>query len=329
MSKSMSKRVWVSWETHRRNQTTSKALGVTLFEIEYVANRVMRYIRATAKTLSILFRERPTLIFAQNPSIVLAVLVLQYGRLFRVPVIVDAHNAGLYPFDGRARWANWLAGYIMRSAALTIVTNSGLADYVKEHGGRPFILPDPLPDFSAERRSISLKGAVNILFICTWASDEPYLEMIGAAAALDKSIYVYITGKSRGKEKAFAQPLPENVVLTGYVSEEDYIGLLHSVDVIIDLTTRDNCLVCGAYEAVAAQKPLILSNTAAIREYFSKGALYTDNTAADIALKIRNCIERLVEMQAEVNQFKGDIMVRWEHKRRDLLSIIDRLEQGV
>ena len=65
LSKGISKRVWVSLETHRRNQTTSKALGATLFEIEYKTNQLMRYIRATVKTLFILFIERPTLIFAR------------------------------------------------------------------------------------------------------------------------------------------------------------------------------------------------------------------------------------------------------------------------
>ena len=326
----MSKRVWVSWETHRRNQTTSKALGAKLFELDYYkASSLMRYLRATITTVFLLVRERPSLIFVQNPSMLLAVLALQFGRLFRTSVIVDGHNAGLYPFDGKKYWANQLARHIMRSAALTIVTNSGLAEYVKKNGGRPAVLPDPLPTFIFKQRATPLKGRVNILFICTWASDEPYMEMMTAAAYLDKSICIYITGNSKGRETAFGKPLPENIVLTGYVAEEEYVHLLHAVDIIIDLTTRDNCLVCGAYEAIAVEKPLILSDTPAIREYFSHGVLYTDNTALDIARQIHDCLERIEEIQNQVKQFKQDLITQWECIRRDLQITIQSLEKRV
>ncbi len=324
----MSSRIWISWETHRRNQTTSKALGARLFEIDYSkTNSLMRYLRAIIKTVFLLLRERPKLIFVQNPSMVLAVLALQFGYLSRTPVIVDAHNAGLKPFAGEKRWANRLARHIMRSASLTIVTNSGLAEYVKNNGGRPAILPDPLPNFIWEQRLVSLKGKINILFICTWASDEPYIEMMTAAAFLDKSICIYITGNSKGKENALGKSLPENVILTGYVTEEEYISLLHTADIIIDLTTRDNCLVCGAYEAIAVEKPLILSDTPAIREYFSHGALYTNNTAVNIAQQIRDCVERIEDIQNEVKQFKKDITVRWERIKHDLEKTIQLLEK--
>ena len=160
----MASRVWISWETHRRNQTASKALGAKLFEIDYQTSGLTRYLRAIIKTVFLLFKERPRLIFAQNPSMVLAVLALQFGRLSRTPVIIDAHNAGLHPFDGEKPWANRLARHIIQSAALTIVTNSGLAEYVKENGGRPAVLPDPLPNFTGKppARFIERQGKYTI-----------------------------------------------------------------------------------------------------------------------------------------------------------------------
>ena len=312
--RNMEKRVWISWERHRRNQTTSSAVGAELFVVDHghKARSVLRYLLATISTLRILIKERPKLVFVQNPSMVLTLLALQYGRLFRTPVIVDAHNAGVRPFDGRSRWANKLAGYAMRTADLTIVTNRALAEHVDRHGGRSAILPDPLPDISCTQRTAPLQGKVNVLFICTWASDEPYIEVIRAAGFLDSSICIYITGNSKGRENAFGEPLPGNIVLTGYVSDEDYVRLMCSVDIIVDLTTRDDCLVCGAYEAISIEKPLILSDTVAIREYFSEGVLYTDNTAEDIARQIRACIERQAVFEGEVKKFKKDLALRWQ-----------------
>ena len=60
--------------------------------------------------------------------------------------------------------------------------------------------------------------------------------------------------------------------------KDEYVSMLYSVDATIDLTNRENCLVCGAYESVAAGKPMILSKTQALMEYFNKGAVYVEHT---------------------------------------------------
>ena len=62
------------------------------------------------------------------------------------------------------------------------------------------------------------------------------------------------------------------------------------MDATIDLTTRENCLVCGAYQSIAAGKPMVLSKTRALQTFFPAGAVYTDNSAADI----RRCIEKVL-----------------------------------
>jgi hypothetical protein len=49
--------------------------------------------------------------------------------------------------------------------------------------------------------------------------------------------------------------------------------MMRSVDATIVLSERENCLLCGAYETVASEKPMILSNKEALRNYFDKGAI--------------------------------------------------------
>ena len=70
--------------------------------------------------------------------------------------------------------------------------------------------------------------------------------------------------------------------------------MLLSVDVIIDLMTRQDCLAGGAYEAVAAGTPLIVSNSEVLRRQFSSGTLFTDNTSEDLARKITTEVAPLV-----------------------------------
>ena len=274
-------RIWVTWEKQRRNVTMSEAFGCTFFEFDLKLTGVTRYAAALAMTLWTFIRVRPSTIFVQNPSMVLSAFAVVYGRLFRVPVIVDTHNSGIEPLRRTTRETR-VAKFVLRRAALTILTNQSLAEVVrKQVGAAPIaIMPDPLPSLTRPSAMPALRGRQNVLFICTWAEDEPYLAVIEAARHLPSDTVVYITGKSEGKLPS-GTTLPPNVVLTGYVDEETYVGLLFACDVVLDLTTWEDCLLCGGYEAVSAERPVVLSGTAALRSFFNKGALYTDNTPAD------------------------------------------------
>ena len=48
--------------------------------------------------------------------------------------------------------------------------------------------------------------------------------------------------------------------MTGFLDYDTYLDLLQKVDVIMDLTTDDKTMLAGAYEAVALEQPLIISN---------------------------------------------------------------------
>ena len=273
----MSTRIWVTWEKQRRNATISRALNCRLFEFDLRYRRLLEVPVALVLTLVTFVKERPALIFVQNPSIVLSAFAVAYGRLFRVPVVVDTHNAGVEPLDGRSAVANAITRFIQRRAALTILSNQALADTLRPVSGlAPIaILPDPIPDLEPPTSRPVLRGRTNVLFICSWADDEPFLEVIKAATLLPQDTFVYITGRSRNQEAAYGSALPENVVLTGYLTETDYVAMLFACDVVLDLTTRDHCLVCGGYEAVAAERAVILSATEALKLYFHRGrALY-------------------------------------------------------
>lgn len=320
------KKIWVTWESQRRNISLSNELGIKLFQFDVRLNPVFRYAVSLYKTIVVFIKEKPSVIFVQNPSLILAFLAVHYGKILNIPIVVDAHNAGLSPFDGQKKWANIIALDIIKNATVTIVTNENLKGYVERLGGRALVFPDPIPEFSHSTVGKKLNGKINILFICTYASDEPYLEVIKAARELGKEVFIYITGKSKGKEKEFNHLLSENVILTGFISEHDYVQMLHSVDIIIDLTTREDCLVCGAYEAIAAEKPMILSDTKALRGYFYKGALYVDNTSKDLVIKINEAISSLVRLKKEVTALKTEKINDGLLKKNQLDEYLKRIK---
>jgi len=309
----INKKIWVTWESQRRNKSLSKKLDAKYFELITNKPGYIRYPVNIFKTLLIFLKEWPQYIFVQNPSLVLALFSVVFGKLVNIPIIVDAHNAGIYPFEGTSNFFNILARYIFRNASLTLVTNVYLAEYVRENGGHVFVLPDPLPDFPKTEKIAHSKSTYSILFICTWAVDEPYLEVIKAAEYIDKSITINITGNYKKKEiQNIESSISENINLTGFLPDEDYISLLYSSDIIIDLTTRENCLVCGAYEGVACGTPLILSDKRILKEYFYMGAVFTKNNCEEISTSITYAIDNLEHLRYEIKQLRNELIKQWD-----------------
>lgn len=310
----MSDRIWITWETQRRNRTLSAMVNARLYELDLHLPAWRRYPQSVWKTLVILSREKPQIIFAQNPSIVLAYLVVIYANLFGRKVVIDAHNAGLFPAEGKYMVLNWLASRLFKWTTITIVSNAELVKHIVKLNGKAFAIPDPIPEIEEPAHTEPLKGAFNVLFICSWAEDEPYLEVLRAAARIRKDIYIYITGNTKGKEQQLDIPLPDNVVLTGYIVEDEFNALLFGCDAVMVLTTRENCLLCGAYEGVSAGKPLLLTNTRVLRNYFSKGAIYIENTADSIAGAIDTASTRCSELGDEVKALRDILRVEYpEH----------------
>ena len=115
-----------------------------------------------------------------------------------------------------------------------------------------------------------------MLFSCAlFEKDEPYLEIIQAARLIDASVCLYITGRYQRPARIILDQAPSQCGLTGFFSDQDYINLLYSCDVVMDLTLMQDCLVCGAYEAVALGKLVILSDTEALKKLFlQRGCIY-------------------------------------------------------
>jgi glycosyltransferase involved in cell wall biosynthesis len=319
-------RIWVTWENQRRNRELAQAVGARLFEfkeIDQIRNPFLKYTLGLWKTAAVLLRDRPSEVFCQNPSLILSVFLVTLAKALRFRVVMDAHNAGLNPLEGRSALLNALSRYAQRNAAVTLVTNPGLFDHVQNQGGRPFILPDRIPTFPPAPTK-QLKGDFNFLFICSFASDEPYEIVFEAARRLPPRIHFYVSGNHSKKDIA-RDTLPENLSLLGYVSEEEYVRMLHSVDATIDLTTREDCLVCGAYETLALSKPQILSNTRALRSFFEKGAVFTNNDAGSLVDAVHQIMENRDRLVQEAIELRHRRQSEWEGKRRALDHLLGNL----
>lgn len=310
------KPLWISWQHTTRNKSMSRVVGAELLELVTPKRGLARYIELSRKTVPLIWNSHGPVLFIMNPSIVLAVLALIVCTLRGKKLVVDTHNFAIEPDSRFGFLVKPLARMIIRLADIVIVSNETLAIKARGMGGTAIAMPDPLPtglDVTPEEAARS-DSRFTILCVASWAPDEPLTEVIEAARQLETqgvSVNIQITGKY---QRAGLSPadMPGNVELTGFVSDHQFEVLLHQADLVMDLTKRDNCLVCGGYEAIAAGKPVMLSDTAVNREVFPRGAVYTRNDAAAIAEAVMLAERELAELRDEV-KMQAYIMTQREY----------------
>jgi len=322
--------VFFTWETHRRARGLASRLGLRLHEIAPGGNRICRYARQVLSTLRLLQLEAPALVFVQNPSIVLTVLVLLWRAAAsrNARVIIDAHNEAITPYVHDYWIVRWLARWAIRRADFTVVTNSRLAAKVRTIGGVAIVLPDPLPSIqsSPPNRLVETRVA-QALVIATFARDEPIASLLEAAGQFHGSINFRFTGNARKLAARLIQSAPANVEFLGYLPEDRYWLEMRQCDVVIDLTQMEDCLVCGAYEAVAVGRPMILSNSEATREYFSSGAIYSAGDTSSISFALSRLRPEYDRLAQEVQSLREALAVSWGDRSMDLIATVQRASQ--
>lgn len=322
--------LWVTWEVQRRNRSISQRLGARLLEIDGVGQgRLARYLRSSVRTVLTAVREKPDAIVASNPSMVLASLAVVLGKALRRPVLIDTHNVGIRVNGGEGSLGDYLATAIARGADVTIVHNDDLVDEVRKRGGRPFVLPDPVPELPARdeaSRFPLFTGKQNVLYVCTYDADEPYAEVARAGAYLPPDVHVYVSG--RRKERLLALGPPPNVIPTGFLSEQDYVRALEAADVVMVLTTMADCAQCGAYEAVSAGRPMVLTGTTTLRTIFSRGAVYTENRPEDIARAIQQALAEKRELGKQVARLRDELVAGWGQRLDGFRGLVQGLARG-
>ncbi|WP_137166294.1 glycosyltransferase family protein [Salinimonas lutimaris] len=267
----MSRLVWITWEEQPRNKSMADMLGADFYKIEEKRSFLLRYFFCIKRTIRVLFKKYD-IVIVQNPSMILCAISAIFKLILGYKLVIDAHNAGIYPKEGRSKFLLKLNDRILKSSDLVIVTNECLVSYLKELNILSIPITDPLPKYDSENyKNTRIKN--QIFIICSWSEDEPIQLYLDLAKDLPEYEF-YFSGNYRKFDFSNAI-IPENVFLLGFVDAEEYIKLLFTSLVTIDLTLRDSCLVCGAYESISAEVPVILTDNLVNQSTFSTAALYS------------------------------------------------------
>lgn len=298
--------VWVTWESQPRNRSMARALGVPLHEYCFTGARARRHLMALTKTLALLIRRRPSVVFASNPSLVLTYVLLACRAVFRFRFASDAHYGGVVAVTGSGLIQRAL-DFANRSADVVIVTNAGHADRIQGLGGAPVVCPDPLPQLRENvPRPSEMNGAgKTVLFVCSFEIDEPYEAVFEAARTLDRHGFTVFVSGAYQRVGLTPESVP-HVRLLGFVDRGTYEGFLRHADIVLDFTTWEDCLVCGAYEAMAAGTPCVLSRTTAMAELFTGGVVFSSHAPDEIARAVLTAYERRTELESEIPRWVSD-----------------------
>lgn len=327
--KKTTKYLWITWESQRRSLELAKAFGAELIIIE--STGIFRYIKCLYRTLVVVMRSKPNVLLIQNPSMILAVFCVYFIKpLLSIPIVIDRHSNFLLTPKKRSWFKEFLFNFLsyatIRHAELTIVTNDDLAHVVRVLGGRVFVLPDKIPLLSPARKR-DFFGEKKVLVVSSFAEDEPYEEVWQAFQKSEMDCFsVYMSGNPKKISKLLPQ-VPQNIVLTGFLSNDDYVDLLFQVDVVVVLTKMDYTLLCGCYEAISAEKPVITSNSAVLNQLFS-GALFVDNNPDSIAAGVCQIFKELPLYKIQSCSMKKELSEQWNERFMNLKKLVNSLAEN-
>jgi len=297
------KPLFVSWIRHHgRSAALADALGA---EAAFVAvgrlgdrrTAPLRYALQSLRTVALLLRTRPKVLYVMAPPTLLVAIAVVYARLFRARLVVDAHTGAVLSGEGASRrtFATWAA-----RASLTLVTNEPLAVRLRALGVRDVRTlddpPAPWPVTGAAQTE-------DVVFPASWWSDEPWEDVVDAARLLPDVRFV-VTGRAPA---GVAGTTPPNVHLTGWLTDDEYASLVAGARVVLALTTREFTMQRAGYEALAAHRALVASGTETLRAYFTSGAVFAGRGGEALAEAVRTAragAERLAGEMAALHPLK-------------------------
>lgn len=316
--------VWGPPSHGPRSQVFARELGIRELHFLNVTSRrgawsaLFKYPLLAIRTLGLLFRKRPGLVFVQSPPGLAVLVVSLYCALTGSRYIVDAHSAALQlPVWTKPRW---LWANLARKAMATIVTNEHFAHILRSWGAHSMVIRD-IPTTFPEDGLYPLNGDFNVAVVNTFSADEPLEQILEAAHGMD-GVRFYITGRLSRGNPMLLERAPRNVTFTDFLSMEQYYALLRGSQAVMCLTTRDNTMQRGACEALSLGRPIITSHWPLLREYFHQGTVHVDNTSAGIKQGVRVMRSCYEENVIGIDALRVSQQAEWQEKVRELTTLV-------
>jgi glycosyltransferase involved in cell wall biosynthesis len=277
-----------------------KRVSLTLFYgPRYLAP--LRYLALFLRTLILLSRESPDIVFAQNPPIFCPLTCLLYCRIARRRLFVDHHSVWTLKTIGGGPIGlviRTLESVVSASANANTVPHSFWARELASLGAREVsIIHDFVPrnPFKKDER-VRERYAAGKTFVIAAHGGHPLegLEVEVKAAAGVKALMLVISGPPEKLSKRLSHTnLPENVKYVGFLPRSEYDRLKASSDFAVNITQEPNTLSHVLLEFAASSLPIISSRQPAVEEVFGDSILYVESSSPEeVQRKMRLFVDR-------------------------------------
>lgn len=326
----MSKQIYITWiDFQRRAESMNQYVD---FDLYYLPPPVSRkwlkpfgYLLQAWRTIRIVLAERPDTVWVQSPPGMVPHILLALRAVTRhYGLIVDCHNASMLP-----PWSHFPGvAWVLNRSDRVLVHNEEMRKEAEALGVRPAlirVLEDPPPLLDLPVLPPKAPDARPFVLVpCSFNADEhlPIPAVMGAARLLPE-VDFKITGRKRKAEaQGLTKDTPANVTFTDYLTIEGFEELLAGASVVLGVTSRTNCQLSVANEALGAHAPLVLSDTGILRKMFGDAALFAQNNPEALAGALAQAIGCQPELRARSEALKRRRQESWlaEAKRASQIA---------
>ena len=295
---SLNDSVFFAWtRVSRRSEQMAKYFGLSYIRynrfgqspIPLLGSLILNFIKTCLWV--VINRPKYVFTFQAHPFITISAILGTWIARKGI-VIPDLHTASYTDHFSGIQGA--LSKWIWTLCPVILIHNPESKEYlskiIPEIKNNLFVLEDALPAFPKSNNQFD-DSKLKCALISRFADDEPIEKFLNAVLTID-DCHFYVTGNSK-KANFDISKFSSNITFTDFLSDENYLNLLQSTDFLVILTTRELTLLSGGYESLALKKPMIVSDTRTLREYFGDGAIYTLNNEKSISNSIRAIIPKL------------------------------------
>jgi glycosyltransferase involved in cell wall biosynthesis len=297
----------------------------------------LRYAFLALRTLSLLDRERPKIVLAQNPPIFLPVLLVLMKRLYGFKLVIDHH----------AIWSMKTLRQPLLSQGIAVLerfaskrANANMSpnnNWTRELRARratdaftyhDFIPQPTMTDGGSQNSEWASFPLPPHLFLVTAGHgghpQELLEEEVAAIGRLDGFILV-ITGKREKLAHRIAKlNPPSNVIYPGYLDDAHYEALKRNADVALSLSTELNTVPHAIHEYLAFGIPTIVLKDPLLRSLFDGAIVEIEDARPET---VGQALTRITQNSTFRDQLRESINRNYEQRLKMHGEEVSKLKQ--
>lgn len=298
----------------------------------------VKYLFFFALTQTYLFRERPRVVYAQNPPVFCPLACVPYCRVTGARLVVDHHNVWSVKVFGGSRASypfRLLERVLAAFADVNTVPHDVWKDALEGLRGRrvltvhDYVASNPYEPSEDMRKRVSAQGLVAIASGHQGYAQERVESEALAAEAVD-GLTLAITGPpERLAPRIAALGTLRNVKYLGYLPKSEYEELKASCDLALNITDEPFTVNHVLFEYAAASLPTISSRRDVIEAVFGDSLLYVESSnKAEVA----KALSRLVGDPSLLTEYKRRMAQKFaqltENRTAELASLVRLITPG-